>query len=118
MNRREFITGTAAAIAAVSICGPAIAERKSFLPASWLEPVAPAAEDYVCVMHPDALSGFMSIHRRGQWKDAHASWRRAGRPGSTDAQSIWDRYGAEFSAPTGEIGSFEGVRFIESRSVL
>ena len=125
MNRREFIQRAVAAISAVFVSGVAVAKSSpisGFYEAIQNAAISPKDDgDYIYVVHPKTWGDFVSIHRREQWTDAHRAWRKAGKPAPETAQSIWDRYGETFDpramAASGEIGRFEGVRFIESRSV-
>lgn len=75
--------------------------------------------DYVAFVHPSMWADFVSIHKRGQWADAHRKWRKAGKPGNSDAGSIWARFGRAPSpmADAMEIGQIESVRFIKTLAV-
>lgn len=36
--------------------------------------------DQFFVVHPDSITGFVSIAPKGRWKDAYRAWRIMGRP--------------------------------------
>ncbi len=79
-------------------------------------------ENWYCIVHPDTWSAFVSVTRRGQWKDAHRAYRQSGEHDLT-AKQIWEKFGKTLDAPTldapltGEVGKYENVRFIVSSSV-
>lgn len=108
MNRREFITGTAAAIAAVSLpavqatSAAATSLEDAFAILCRCDPGLPDPQKIGDEIAKHMFSGqigryenvrfVVSPDKYWPWKRAHASWRRAGKPGSDDPKSIWDRF--------------------------
>ena len=121
MNRRRFLQ--AAGVLAVGAAIPAVDVPAGLTLADLRAATAilrrnAAPEHYYAAVHPDLYADFVSITRRGQWADAYRAWRKDGKPGGDAPQAIWAAYGRTLDDMplTGEIGSIETFRFIESES--
>lgn len=111
MNRRSFLQSVGA-LAVGAMLPSALAARESV---GWRFLTGPV------ILNSDWMPGFVSITRRGQWRDAYRAWRKDGRPGGdyARARDIWGAYGRtlDTSYSIGEIGRVDDVRFIVSEAV-
>ena len=124
MKRRTFLKAVGAAVAALSfsplLANPGFQLNDLRRITERMKAAAACGEDYCAIVHPGNIDQFVSIHRRGQWIDAYRAWRRDGRPGPNNPAAIWSRYARTLDhlSQVREIGRYESVRFIETRSLL
>lgn len=123
MDRRDFLKLAAAVPAAAAL--PALAFGEAPITATEIKDAVEKVWGYsqgpwYIFLHPEQERALRDLQARERWQFAYQAWRKDGRPELT-CQQVLDKYAPisewEFPARTGEVGSFENIRFIEQESV-
>jgi hypothetical protein len=118
MDRRDFLKAAAAIPTAAYL--PAV-EARPVLNAAAIKAAITGYQSgpWYVILHPSQARDLRDIAARERWHTAHLAWRKDGKP-PMDCQQILEKYTPIHTWDvdvTGEVGSYEGYRFIESETV-
>ena len=128
MDRRDFLKAAVAVPAAAALPLGALTTVYAPLTLAALRAAEARAVDYYAFIHPSCWYDIRRFVARDLWRLEYSAWRKTVRAGAQveTLQEVMERVALEAESnlriktawtEKGEVGSYEGFRFIESEKV-